>query len=698
MLAGRMPRLSGRWAAALAFAALTSAAAAAPAPEPVSEPVEVPVQVLAADGSPVRGLGAGDFAVYEGRQRQAVTGFEAVDLAGLRDPRDVAEIPAAARRCFVLFFDLSFSQPAALLRARDAAAGLLGSLQPSDLVAVATHSQARGADLVLGFTADREQARAALATLGLVPDPAVRVDPLKLVVARPLARGASRPAGPDLLRQLERLAGAYDLGDRQSQTEAVDALADSLIEIARLSRSFSGRKEVLLFSQGFDAGPLPGASGQPGAEKRVGGSELAYDLTRMLDELRRSDCRLFPVDLAGAAANRETLLHLARETGGELSESAGALAATVGRLLGRTALTYVLTVRPAEQPADRAFRPLRVELRGGKGSRDALRGARLIHRPGYWPPRHYAERGRLDRAVLTAAQLLTGEAPGPVGALVLAAPIPGPAPIRVPIPAPEPRAGAEARLEVPLLIAIDGPGLLAGDTGADLMAEIYAYALDERGAVLDFLAQTITLDLAKVGEPLRREGLRFVGRLDLPPGRCAVRVLVRNGRTGEFGMRVARVDVPALAAGGPVLLPALFPERPRGLIARAAGEEGAPLPFAHGGVAYLPAPRPVLAEGREAPVALLGYRLPAGELRAEGRVLTPDGREVGTGGLRLVGREGAGGGGPDRLRAVFLPPRLGPGDYLLRVTLIDETGGAAGTSDAPFHVLGVESAARGGSR
>ncbi len=696
-----MPRLPGRWAAALALAVWAPAAAAAAA----VPAVEVPVQVLAADGSPVRGLAAADFAVYEGRQRQAVTGFEAVDLTGRRDrqnppnPPDTADVPAAARRYFVLFFDLSFSQPAALLRAREAAAGLLGALQPSDLVAVATHSQARGADLVLGFTPDREQARAALATLGLVPDPAVRVDPLKLVVARPLAPGAARPAGPDLLRQLERIAGSFDLGDRQSQTEAVDALADSLVEIARLSRSVAGRKEVLFFSQGFDAGPLPAAE-KPGAEKRVAGSELAYDLTRMLDELRHSDCRLFPVDLAGAAANgapnRETLQYLARETGGELSESAGALAATVGRLLDRTVLTYILTVQPAELAADRVFHPLRVTVRGGKESR----GAKVVHRPGYWPPRHYAERGRLDRAVLTAAQLLTGAAPGPVGAMVLAAPVPAPIPALVSTPvSPEGRAGADARLEVPLLIAIDGPGLLAGETGADLLAEIYAYALDDRGTVLDFLAQTITLDLAKVGEPLRREGLRFVGRLDLPPGRCAVRVLVRNGRTGEFGMRVARVDVPALAAGGPVLLPALFPERPRGLIARAAGEEGAPLPFAHGGVAYLPAPRPVLAEGREAPVALLGYRLPPGELRAEGRVLTPDGREVGTGGLRVVGREGAGDGGPDRLRAVFLPPPLGPGDYLLRVTLTDETGGAAGTSDAPFHVQGAaESVARGGSR
>jgi len=43
--------------------------------------VEVPVQVLDKDGEPVRGLKADDFAVFDGRKQQPVTGFEVLYLS-----------------------------------------------------------------------------------------------------------------------------------------------------------------------------------------------------------------------------------------------------------------------------------------------------------------------------------------------------------------------------------------------------------------------------------------------------------------------------------------------------------------------------------------------------------------------------------------------------------------------------------------
>ena len=92
--------------------------------------VEVPVQVVR-DGEPVRGLTAEDFEIYEGRKKMPVTGFE------VRRPGDArghaaaaARLPAAARRHFLLLFDLSFSEPKSVVRAREAAAGPGGSLHP----------------------------------------------------------------------------------------------------------------------------------------------------------------------------------------------------------------------------------------------------------------------------------------------------------------------------------------------------------------------------------------------------------------------------------------------------------------------------------------------------------------------------------------------------------------------------------------
>jgi len=105
---------------------------------------------------------------------------------------------------------------------------------------------------------------------------------------------------------------------------------------------------------------------------------------------------------------------------------------------------------------------------------------------------------------------------------------------------------------------------------------------------------------------------------------------------------------------------------------------------------FVPSTRPALVAGQEIAVALLGYNLAAGDLKAEARVTTPDGKETGTDGggiLRVLDREKGGGGAPDRLTAAYKPPKLPPGEYLLRVTLTGD-GAAAGPSSAPFVVGG----------
>ena len=71
--------------------------------------VEVPVQVIGADGKPVRGLTADHFEVYEGRAKQPLVGFEALDLASRPADGKTVPLPVAARRHFLMMFDFSFS-------------------------------------------------------------------------------------------------------------------------------------------------------------------------------------------------------------------------------------------------------------------------------------------------------------------------------------------------------------------------------------------------------------------------------------------------------------------------------------------------------------------------------------------------------------------------------------------------------------
>ena len=94
---------------------------------------------------------------------------------------------------------------------------------------------------------------------------------------------------------------------------------------------------------------------------------------------------------------------------------------------------------------------------------------------------------------------------------------------------------------VPVVLEVDGASLLANTTGTALPAELYIYAMDTGGAVHDFVAQTLGLDIAKAGAQLRQGGLKFFGHVDLYPGDYTIRVMVRNGATGASSLRVVPV-------------------------------------------------------------------------------------------------------------------------------------------------------------
>jgi VWFA-related protein len=747
----RRLRLAGFWATlglAWAFGPAAPAPAAAPAaaaaaPQTFSETaevtvVQVPVQVVRG-GEPVRGLTAADFEVYDGRRKQTVTGFEVLDLAARQGPA-VASIPPTLRRHFLFLFDLSFSEPKSLIKAREMVGNMLPSLHASDLVAVATYSSANGPRLVLGFTSDRRQVLKAVEHLGLPQLVDRNPDPLNLIVADlklelQQLRGA---AGAKLANDLEAFqdkARLTDRANREQQVAQVRAFSASFADLARLLASVHGRKEVIYLSEGFDTSLLQGTEDQKeqadmadlsahgqgfmvDSNKRFGDTRGMNVLEKMLEEFRRSDCVIQSVDIGGLRANVQagtqsgaapsrpsgegSLFAMAHDTGGELYRNFNDLGTAMGQMLKKTSITYVLTVQPDEVKRDGSYHKLRVELKGAAG-----RGADLFFRPGYYAPRPYGQRSAREKLLAAAEEVVGGGDAGSVGLAVLVAPF-----RRVEAPtvgtasAPGGTAGVPVPMTkayVPVMIETDGAGLLAGSQGDALPAEIYAYAIDSNGAIQDFFTQTMRLDLAKLAPALRQAGLKFFGHLDLPPGDYNVRVLVRNGATGAYGLRAQPLVVPAFGQPGPVLLPPFFPEAPgRWVMVREAPrdkqnqpQEPPPYPFVVQERAYIPASRPVLAAGQEAAVALVGYNLPAGGLKAQARVLAADGTDLGEGDLRLGRRESPDAAGEDRLTATFRTPQgLQPGEYQLVIVLTDAQG-VAHNSATRFVVPAPVGGARG---
>ena len=147
--------------------------------------VEVPVTVVDGNGNPVRGLKAENFELSDDRGRREIASFDVIDFAAQAAAGSVAP---AARRNFLLLFDLSNATPNKLERAQNAARELVKrDTTPNDLFAVGTIDADHGFRLVTAFTTDHALVADAIAN----PKAFMVKDPLGLANQTRLAEFSS---------------------------------------------------------------------------------------------------------------------------------------------------------------------------------------------------------------------------------------------------------------------------------------------------------------------------------------------------------------------------------------------------------------------------------------------------------------------------------------------------------------------------
>ena len=679
--------------------------------------VEVPVNVTDRDGEPVRGLTAEDFEVYDDGKLQKITGTEIVDLqvlSGEKSAQAVQQLPSTQRRHFLLLFDLSFSTPSAILRARLAARDfVLQSLHPADLAAVATFSLEDGARLIVTFTPDRAQLARAIDTLGVRGEDALaglHLDPLRFLITAP--RIETNPEGREAENRVELRLNAdgemldhltiimqqMDRNQRQFDRSRVTAYARALGDVARSLDSVRGRKHVVLFSEGFDSRLLIGRApesqdeeqqrdtfnAQRGAlhlvdsDQMYGNVSLLNDIEKMVEQFRRADCVIQAVDIGGlraaagelrpatANAGQDSLFLMAEPTGGELFKDANNLSRQLDRVLQRSAVTYVLTFQPSELKLDGAYRKLRVKLK------NETRGLHLAHRAGYYRPRPFQDLDPLEKQLLASDAIASAAPANQLDIEVLAAPF----------------RASKGSSYVPVIVEIGGPSLLAGHKGEKLAVEIYAYVTDAKGEMRDFFTQMVGLDVGKNRQALSRTGLKYYGHLELAPGDYRIRVLVRNGGSGRTAVESIPLAIPPYDSSQAIVLPPFFVEQPGRwiLVREQSREQSVVYPFTVNGEPYIPAVKPALRGEDASRFCLVAYNLPAGELELEGKVIAADGREV-PGALQLVERTVTGISRLDKLLATFKPGALEAGDYHLQVAVRQPGNGPLSTSSIPFSVV-----------
>jgi Tfp pilus assembly protein PilF len=231
----------------------------------------------------------------------------------------------------------------------------------------------------------------------------------------------------------------------------------------------------------------------------------------------------------------------------------------------------------------------------------------------------------------------------------------------------------DGRFAVPLLVEIEGSGLLSQWHSDSQRIEIYAYAMGADGTVHDFLAQGLTVNVPQWGEAILDGGIKFVGSVSMPAGPGSVRVLVVDPDTLRYSLRVLPVTVPP-ADGGPLLLQPLFSDpRGRWVLARQAQESPeitdlAPLLVDEGW--GLPSSLPLLTAGRTRRIEVLGRGLPADPVVTL-RIRTEFGKTVQEIPGRVAGRTRTSGPVPERLDVDVDLPKLETGRYRASVALKD---------------------------
>src|SRR5438067_9964906 len=371
--------------------------------------VEVPVTVVDRDGHSVRGLTAANFRIVDEGVSRPVTSFDSVDHASLASLSATSPLNPAARRNFMLLFDLTFSSPSSITRAQQAARDfVMKMMQRRDRVAVGTIDAAHGFRLVTAFTTDRALLNAAIAR----PATFVGSDPLQIAgvasgIETSEASFAAESNAGDATAEINDLTRRINHVEDQYNRDRVNRQLDLVAGLARSLRAVVGQKHVVLLSEGFEPRLVQGRDAGLTADQlrdnnavehgqiwnvdndnRFGSAESINIVDRLADACRKSDVILHAVDIKGVRSyvdasegfdkkSNEGLHILAGATGGTVFKNSNDLAGDFQRVLERHEVSYILGFNGAASEAGR-FHRIAVKLV------DAPPGSRLSARAGYF--------------------------------------------------------------------------------------------------------------------------------------------------------------------------------------------------------------------------------------------------------------------------------------------------------------------------
>jgi VWFA-related protein len=497
------------------------------------EVVQVPVFVTR-DGASVSGLTRDNFELYVNGRARPFEYFDVYDFAtappapqaqgALAAPRDVRQ-----RRLYVLLFDLVYSTPKAVARARVAADAYMQQAGPADAFAVGKYTANHGIELFVPFTRDREAVRNAIQRMSEGGND----DPLHLALA-PVERtelaDSDKFAESDQIQQIISDSAAAQLlldPARRRIRDQLDALGDLADRLAPLE----GNRHVVLLTAGFNSTSVHGIGPAntlvtpinfgPNAQRDKPFRQLTTimpsdpattaDMRAMYGRFTRAGVFLDCIDVEGArfeltgTHDSEGLSMLARDTGGQVVLNHNDLREAMQTLSNMQRVVYVLGFH-TEDTGKRDNR-IEVKLKGVDG-----RGIRTNYRPSYSTGQPKAS----TTDALRVADILENDIPQSGVTTTIAV------------------SGKRVDVEVPAreLLALSG--------GQNASADAMLYVFSGHGVVA-YKGKKISLDAAHAADA---KPVHVVETFDdLPPGHYEAKVLLRVDGTDALGFARAPMTV-----------------------------------------------------------------------------------------------------------------------------------------------------------